>query len=66
MQRNSSNSEVSSSELLENLEEIFPLYYTDSDVINTFKSSTTHGCVNRGDGYINGYINRTETHEIKI
>ena len=37
-----SNSEASASELLENIEEIFPRYYMESDILNRFKSSTTH------------------------
>ena len=41
----SSNSEVSASELLENLEEMFPQYYMGSDVMSRFKSSTMHWCV---------------------
>ena len=36
--RFSSNSEVSASELLENLEEIFYLYYIDSDIMSRFNS----------------------------
>ena len=43
--RFSGNSEAFASELLENLEEMFPRYYMDSDVISKFKSSTTHGKV---------------------
>ena len=39
-----SNSEEKSSELVENLEEMFPLYYMHDDV-NNFKSSTTQSCV---------------------
>ena len=37
-----SNSEASASELLENIEEIFPRYYMESDILNRFKSSPTH------------------------
>ena len=33
-------SEAGNSELLENLREMFPLYYMDSDVISRFKSSS--------------------------
>ena len=40
----SSNSETSASELLQNLEEMFPQYYLNSDVINRFKIFT-HLCV---------------------
>ena len=32
------------SELQENLEEMLPWYYMDSDVISRFKSSATHWC----------------------
>ena len=34
----SSNSDTSASELLENLEEMFPLYYMDSNIIRKLKS----------------------------
>ena len=43
----SSNSEASASELLENLEEMLPQYYNESDVIISFKYSTTFLCVTR-------------------
>ena len=36
---------ASTSELLQSLEEMFPVYYVDSDIINRFKSSTLHWCV---------------------
>ena len=36
-----SNSEAFASELLENVEEMFPLYYTHSDMLSLFKPSTT-------------------------
>ena len=35
--RFSRNSEANTTELLENLEEMFPRYYTNSDVSNSFK-----------------------------
>ena len=35
----STNSEAAASELVENLEEMFPRYYMDSDVIIRFKYS---------------------------
>ena len=41
------NSEAFTSELLEVLEEMFPQYYMNSDIISWFKSSTTHLCVTR-------------------
>ena len=42
----SCNSEANASELQENLEEIFPRYYMDSDVIRRVKSSATcHGVI---------------------
>ena len=47
--RFSSNSEAYASELLENLEDIFPLYYMDSDIVRRFKYSTTHWRVIRRD-----------------
>ena len=41
-------SEASASELLENLEDMFPLYYVNSEcVISIFKPSTTYCCVTR-------------------
>ena len=45
--RFSSNSEALASELLENLEGMFPLCYMNGDVVSLFKSSTTHGGVTR-------------------
>ena len=36
------NSETNTSELAENLEEIFPLYYMHNNVFGMFKSSTNH------------------------
>ena len=38
--RFSSNSKTNASELLENLEEMFPQYYMHGDMFSTFKSST--------------------------
>ena len=35
------------SELLENVEEMFPRYYMHSDLFSMLKSSTTHQCVIR-------------------
>ena len=45
--RFSGNSEVNSSELLDNLEEMLPWYYIymDNDVISRLKSSITNVCV---------------------
>ena len=43
--RFSVNYEANISKLLENLGEMFPSYYKDSDIIIKFKSSTTHWCV---------------------
>ena len=42
---------ASASEFLENLGEMFPLYYMDGDVISMFKSSTTLWCVTRREGF---------------
>ena len=46
----SSNSEAFASELLENIEEISPGYYIDSNVINMLQSSITHWCATRRKG----------------
>ena len=43
----SSNSEAFASELLENLEEMFPMYYIYSGVFSVFKSTITHWRVTR-------------------
>ena len=43
------NSEADTSEFLENVDEMSPRYYIDSDVSNRFKSSTTHMYVTRAD-----------------
>ena len=43
--RFSGNSKAKASELLENIEEMFPCYYTHSNVFNMFKSSATQYCV---------------------
>ena len=40
------------SELPENIEEMFLLYYMDWDVISRFKYSTTHWCVARHERVI--------------
>ena len=45
--RFSGNSEASASELPENLEDMFPCSYIDSDVISRFQSLITHVCVTR-------------------
>ena len=45
--RLSSNSEVFTSESLQNLEEKFPLHYMENVVISRFKSLTIHWCVTR-------------------
>ena len=39
--RFSSNSEAFTSELLENLAELFPQYYTHTDILSVFKYATT-------------------------
>ena len=41
------NIEAGASEFLENLEEMFPRYYIDIDVVSRFKYLTTHRCVTR-------------------
>ena len=43
----SSNSESSATELLGDIEEIFILYYMDSDVMIRFQTLTTHRCATR-------------------
>ena len=43
--RFSSNSEADTPDLLENIEEMIPLYYMDSDVISRLKYSATSRCV---------------------
>ena len=43
----SSNSEAFTSKLLEDIEDMFLLYYTHSDWFDTYKSSTTHESVIR-------------------
>ena len=47
--RCSSNTEALASELIETLEEMFHLCHTDSDLINRFKSSTTHKYLSNKD-----------------
>ena len=36
---------MSDSELLEDIEEIFPWYYIDGSIVDSLKSSTPHWCV---------------------
>ena len=47
MERLGSNS----SEVLQNLEEIFPRYYVENEVINKLKYSITHWCVIRRERF---------------
>ena len=42
-----SNSEAYTSELLENLEQLFLWYYINNDMFSRLKSSTTQDCVTR-------------------
>ena len=51
--RFSGNSEADAPELPENLEEMFPRYYIDGEVISKFKSSTTNYAMKRMNEKIN-------------
>ena len=53
--RLSCNSKAFASVLPEKLEEMFPRYYTNNDVISKFKSTTTHWCVTRRER-VNTYL----------
>ena len=57
----SSNSEAFASELLENIEEMFPQYYMQIDMLSMFKSFNTHRCVTRRErGKRNHFIEKSK------